>query len=255
MSLLALQRDFRGWLCGEQDAVAAHIGPNAQEGLHVYQNNYRAQLVACLEESFAQTRAWIGEGPFQAAVVTYIDTNPPSSWTLDAYGRDFPAMLAAQYPNDPEIGELAWLENVLGEAFVGPDAPTMTVADAAKVDWDRAVLHFSPTLDHHPAATNAAAIWSALSQDWMPPATELLPEPGAMLVWRDGQVSRFRTIDQRELHALLLARGGMAFPTLCATLADVYGEHDGIALAGAFLGRWIGDGLIRTVTTSFMENI
>lgn len=248
MSLLALQRDFRAWLCSEDDALAAHLGANPRGGLPVYQNNYRAQLVAFLEESFAHTRAWIGERPFLTAAATYIDAIPPSSWTIDAYGRDFPAMLAALHPNDPEIAELAWLENALSEAFVGPDAPPITAADAVNVDWDRALLRFTPTLDHRDAITNATAIWVALNADEGPPAAESLAEPATVLVWRDGQVSRFRTIDQREVQALLWARGGMAFADLCAALVETCGEADGIALAGRYLGQWIGDGLISGVS-------
>ncbi len=255
MSLLTLQRDFRAWLSSEDAALATHLGRNPRAGLSVYQNNYRAQLVAFLEEGFAHTRAWIGQGAFLTAAATYIDAIPPSSWTIDAYGRDFPAMLALLHPHDPEVAELAWLEQALSEAFVGPDAPTITATDAVDVDWDRAVLHFTPTLDHRDAITNATAIWAALNASEVPPAVESLAEPATILVWRDGQVSRFRTIDQREMQAILWARGGMAFPDLCAALVEAWGESEGIALAGRYLGQWIGDGLISAITAEFMENI
>jgi len=255
MSLLALQRDFRAWLSTEDPAIAAGLGGDPSAGLQVYQNNYRAQLVAVLEECFAHTRAWIGEEPFHAAVVTYIDAIPPGSWTLDVYGRDFPAMLASLHPDDPEVAELAWIENALGEAFVGPDAPVMTATDAVNVDWDRALLHFTPTIDHRDSATNAAAIWVALNAGETPPAVEILADPAAILVWRDRQVSRFRTIGPCELQALMHTRGGLAFPDLCAALVEACGEEEGIARAGAYLGQWVGDGLISGVTSDPMENI
>jgi hypothetical protein len=56
----------------------------------VHQNNYRLQLIACLTESFTYTRGWIGGEAFEAAAAAHIDRVPPSSWTLDAYPRDFP---------------------------------------------------------------------------------------------------------------------------------------------------------------------
>jgi hypothetical protein len=244
MSLLAMQREFRGWLCADDETIAPRSRGNAMAGLRVYQNNYRAQLVGCLEESFSQTRAWIGGEAFHAAIVTHIDRVPPSSWTLDAYGRDFPATLTALYPDDPEVGELAWIDWALGEAFVGPDAPALDAAQATHVDWDHAVLHFTPTLDHCDIATNAPAIWAALTADEMPPPATTLPQPGAVIAWRDHFTARFRTIDRNELQALLLARSGMGFAEICAALVASLGENAGIACAGACLGQWLGEGLI-----------
>lgn len=237
-----MQRDMRGWLVREDEAAVTRLG--GAPGLRVYQNNYRSQLVACLVESFPCTRDWIGGEAFEAAAATHIDRVPPSSWTLDAYPRDFPATLALLWPDDPEVAELAWLECALGEAFVGPDAPMLRPADIAGIDWDRATLRFSPTLDLGALTTNAPAIWSALAAGETPPPSEMLAEAGAILVWRHEQVSSFRTIDQVEHQALLGARAGMPFSDLCEALIELEGEAEGIARAGRLLGQWIADGLI-----------
>ncbi len=143
MNLIELQRDMRAWLTCEDAAAAARFGDEAAPGLRVYQNNYRAQLAACLEESFEHTRDWIGGEAFHRAIVAHVDRVPPSSWTLDAYARDFPATLAILYPADPEVAELAWLEMALGEAFVAADADALAADDLAAVDWDRAVLRLT----------------------------------------------------------------------------------------------------------------
>ncbi len=247
MSLLALQRDVRSWLIDEDAAAAIRIGEGAAPGLRVHQNNYRSQLVACLEESFGRTRDWIGGEAFHEAVVAHIDRVPPSSWTLDAYPRDFPATLAMLYPDDAEVAELAWLDCALGEAFVGPDAEALTADSLADVDWDRAILRFSPTLDIADLTTNATAIWSALTADEVPPAVELLPEAGAILVWRQGMAAQFRAIDRSEQRILLSARAGLSFADLCLATVDAHGEEEGIARAGAMLGQWIRDGLISAI--------
>lgn len=244
MSLHTLQRDMRAWLVCEDEVAARRLGADAAPGLRVYQNNYRAQLVACLEESFTRTRDWIGGEAFHDAVVAHISRVPPSSWTLDAYPRDFPATLAMRYPDDPEIAELAWIDVALGEAFVGPDAVALTVEDLGDVDWDRATLRFTPTLDIAELTTNAPAIWSALAAGQDPPAAELLPEAGATLVWRQGLAAQFRAVDQYERQALLFVRAGMSFPALCAAMVRALGEQAGIARAGALLGQWVRDGMI-----------
>jgi hypothetical protein len=247
MTLIELQRDMRAWLAHDDVAAAGRIGTGAQPGLRVYQNNYRAQLVACLEDSFARTRDWIGEEAFHQAVVAHVERVPPSSWTLDAYPRDFPATLALLYPDDSEVAELGWIECALGEAFVGPDVPAVAADGLGAIDWDRAVLHFTPTLDLGPLSTNVAAIWTTLAAGEAPPAVELLPEPGAILVWLQDQVSRFRAIDQIEQQALLAARAGLSFADLCEAMVAAHGQEDGIARAGQLLGQWLADGLITDV--------
>jgi hypothetical protein len=247
MTLIELQRDMRAWLVCDDAAAAGRIGAGAGPGLNVYQNNYRAQLAACLEDSFARTRDWIGEAAFLQAAAAHVERVPPSSWTLDAYPRDFPATLALLYPDDPEVGELGWIDCALGEAFVGPDALALDADRLGAIDWDRAVLHFTPTLDLGPLSTNATAIWMALVAGEMPPAVEQLPAPGAILIWRQDQVSRFRAVDQIEQQALLAARSGLSFAELCEAMVAAHGQEDGIARAGQLLGQWLADGLITDV--------
>lgn len=247
MSLIELQRDMRNWLIREDRWAARRLGDDAAPGLRVYLNNYRAQLVACLEDSFARTHDWLGDAAFRQAVIAHIERVPPSSWTLDAYSRDFPATLALLYPDDPEVAELAWIDCALGEAFVGPDAPAADAAMLGDVDWDSATLQFTPTLDVGDLSTNAPAIWSALAAGDLPPAAEPLPEAGAILVWRQEQISRFRAIDQVERQALLAARSGLSFAAMCDGIVAALGHEKGIALAGQLLGQWLADGLITKI--------
>lgn len=244
MNLLALQRDFRGWIAEGAEDAAHRLGPGARPGLDVYQNNYRASLVACLDEAFERVRLWIGDERFRATAAAHIQTTPPSSWTLDAYASGFPETLQRLFPDDPEIFELGWLDLALSEAFVGPDAASIDPATLAAVDWDKAVLRFAPTLTGRRFETNAAAIWSALSAGEMPPAVEGLSEPATIIVWRHELTSCFRTAEPGEGEALSLAKGGATFGALCAAMVGLLGEQDGIAAAGAFLGRWIQDGLV-----------
>jgi hypothetical protein len=244
MTLLKMQRDLRLWLDQGDEFAASRIGERAAPGLRVYQNNYRAQLVACLDETFPHTRDWLGGVAFHEAMIAHIERVPPSSWTLDAYPRDFPATLAMLYPDDPETAELAWIEQALGEAFVGPDADRVTQEQIAAADWDTAVLRFTPTLDQAPLTTNATALWAAMEAGETPPGAETLDTPGAVLVWRHDHVSRFRAIEREELDVLLLARAGTSFADLCAVLVDALGADQGVGRAGQLLGNWIAEGMI-----------
>jgi len=253
LNLLAVQRQFRAWLTSEAPEVAIGFGERARSGLGVYLNNYRAQLLACLSASYPVLRVWIGDTAFEGAAATHIDNVPPHAWTLDAYGVDFADTLQSLYPADPEIAELARLEQALAAAFVGPDA---SVGDAhsvaaphfADIDWDTAHIQFVPTLTLLPATTNAAAIWSALSAGDTPPAAARLPEPAHLLIWRQDLTPRFRAEMPGEASALAhLQDPGETFGSLCATLVERVGQERAPTLAGSFLGQWLSDGLIAGV--------
>lgn len=247
MSLLALQRDMRAWLVHADMAAATRIQPSSEPGFAVYQNNYRSQLVTCLESSFARTRAWIGQDMFLQAAVHHIDDVPPSSWTLDAYGHDFPATLARLHPDDPEIAEIGRLELGLEELFVSADSPAIGLDQLRDIDWDRAVLTFQRSIDLVDLKTNAFTIWSALGAGDEPPAPRYLDTPETVLLWRPGEQCRVRAIDAAELEALLELRSGMPFSEVCGNVTLKFGEDRGVALAGQWLGQWLSDGLIAAI--------
>jgi Uncharacterized protein conserved in bacteria (DUF2063). len=244
MSLLALQRDMRDWLRGDDPAAAGRIGTATAPGIAIYQNNYRTQLVACLESSFPRTRAWIGEDMFIHAAVHHIDSVPPSSWTLDAYGRDFPATLARLHVADPEIAEIANIELALEELFVAADSPAVGLDILGDVDWDRAVLAFAPSIDLLHLNTNGFVIWSALVDQREPPAPQYLDTPDVALLWRQGEQCHIRIIDNAELQALLSLRSGKTFGALCRDVALLLGEEAGMTLVGRWLGSWLSDQMV-----------
>ena len=243
MSLLALQQDFRAWLHVGTAPADPRLPTRVQVGLDIYQNNFRGQIVACLEESFAVTRAWLGDEAFRAAVVEHVELSPPRSWSLDHYADGFPETLTRAYPDDAEVAEMARLEVALAHAFVAADAVPVMAADLADVDWDQAKLHLSPTLSIHPSTTNALAIWSAITARTAPVPASILPEISTMLVWRQGETPRFRAIDRAEANALRKISSGMTFGSLCAGVLKTGGDEPAM-VAGRWLAQWIYDGLI-----------
>lgn len=244
MSLLALQSDFRAWLETGSDEAAARFGPDAQAGLLVYQNNYRASLMACLEECFPQTLAWIGDQAFRSVAATLIDARPPDSWSLDHYAAHLPAALAEALPGDPVVAELAELEQALTDAFIGPDAVTITADQLARIDWETAMLRLVPTARLLTVTTNAAAIWSALASDLEPPAAAVLTAPATLLIWRMGHTSCFRSLDRIEEEVIGDMINGITFPDVCARTVTALGEADGVMTAGRWLARWAADNLL-----------
>lgn len=238
MTLLALQTGFRDWLNIGSQQQADRFPAAIRPGLDIYQNNYRAQLADCLEDSFPVALAWLGGAAFHAAVVAHVEAVPPSSWTLDLYPRDFPATLRNLYPDDLEVADLAMLELALAKAFVAIDSPPLAV-DLAAVDWDYAHFDFVPSLAVHSLSTNAPAIWSAIIAGDTPPPATILPACGAMIVWRSDETCRFRSIDRDERDAIeFLSTTGATFGSFCEA------RPAQVAEIGQWLGQWIGDDII-----------
>jgi hypothetical protein len=244
MKLAELQRDFQHWLVDASMEAAERLSPQAAAGLAVYQNNYRAQLVGCLESAFVQLRTWLGDEEFRASAIAHIERCPPHAWTLDAYSEGFGETLRLRFPDNPDIHELAWIEQALGEAFVAEDVVPLSAHRLADLDWDNASLHFSPSLRVHPLATNAELIWSALCKGETPPQSEMLAEAVGVIIWRRQFTSRLRVVDALEYQALLQVQGNGSFVGLCEWLVERLGETDGVAKAGALLAQWLGGELI-----------
>jgi Putative DNA-binding domain len=248
-TLIELQRGLRDHiLSGAPETsgpgIAPQLGVRAEAGLQVYHHAYRAQLVACLRDTFEKTWAWLGDEAFDAAARAHIEAHPPHSWTLGDYGVDLPATLEGLYPDDPEVAELAWLDWTLRRAFDGPDAEPIAQEALAAVDWDNVVLTLVPTLKIGRVATNCAALWGAIAEDQTPPPAERLPEPGAIRVWRQGLSPQYRTIEADERRALELMEAGAPFGDVCALLSEGLDDAEAAQRIGALLATWLQDGLV-----------
>jgi hypothetical protein len=242
MNLANIQGDFRAMLSASAPAPGLPVGP----GRAVYQNNYRAQLVSCLEESYPMLRAFIGGEAFLHAAAAHIKRRPPRAWTLDAYADGFHDTLQALFPDNPDVHELAWIEHALGQSFIATDAAPVAASELAAIDWDHARLQLTPTLLLRAASTNAAELWFAL-HDGETADGAMLPAPGGLLVWRRGFVSCLRALDAIEYAALTRLQRDGSFVGLCALLVERLGEEQGVASAGALLADWLASELITGV--------
>jgi hypothetical protein len=253
MTLAEMQRDFQSWLVHASEDAADRLSVHAAAGLAVYQNNYRAQLVSCLEHAFPHLRARLGDETFRHTAIDHIEHCPPYAWTLDAYAEHFGETLRRRFPENPDIHELAWIEQALSEAFVARDATPLSPDTLATVDWDRARLRFTPSLRLHMMTTNVEAVWSALCEARTPPESEMLAETGGLIVWRRGFTSRLREVDALEYRALIQLQQNGSFIDLCEMLVAELGEQKGVARAGALLASWLGSELIIDVGANVLE--
>jgi|SRR6187402_754029 len=242
MSLHELQRRFAASVAGQHESTDLDA-----RGMRVYANNYRGQLIATLRDTYAKTRLWLGDDDFDLAAGRYVDANAPSSWTLDAYGLGFPEMLEADYADDPDIGELAWLDGALRRAFGTRDAEAIGPEELVADDWERVAFVFVPSVRFRHLRSNAVAIWSALANEVMPPAA-ICPDDGrGVRVWRRDLSPQFASMDAGECACLDLALAGATFGEICELLSRPYPSLRVAAEAGRLLRSWVSDGLIETL--------
>jgi hypothetical protein len=219
MTLAAIQADFRDRL----------LRDDPHPGLGIYRATYRAQLMDCLADTYAATRLWLGEAPFDAHAAGFIDAHPPQSWSLDHYPARFPDWL-----DDATARDLCRIEWALAETFVAPDEPVVSIAMLGEVDWNSARLRLAGTARWLDLSSNAAEIWVALQQGEVPPPARAMQ--AAVLVWRQGMECRLR--DGSPIEARILPQGAFAFADLCELACADHGEEAGIAMAGALLAQW-----------------
>lgn len=241
----AIQADFSRWLAEADESAGERLPLTDRRGLSVYQNNYRAQLMDCLEASYPQTLALIGADAFRSAAAHHVDAVPPHSWTLDEYAEGLPGTLAALFPDQPETADLARLELALSEAFVAPDAPALSLADIPDVAWDTAALRLVPSATFLTLSTNAADIWAALNREEAPPPADHGGDVRALILWRQDFTCCFQLMDAQETALLPRLATGLRFETMCEELVETLGADHGLALAGELLARWSQAGLLR----------
>ena len=242
MTLAASQRAF----LAEIAANDGDAGPSSL-GMAIYRNAYRARLLAALETRYERTRRWVGADAFAAAAAHYILADPPTSWTLDVYGANFPALLATLFAQDPEVAELAWLEWHLQQAFAAPDLPELSAAQLAQAGladdaWKLLGLTMAAGFAARPILHDCTGLWQQL-QD--PELGKLVPRdgtpatlPATLVVWRTARRPHYRVLDKAEYAALdHLAKGGTFGGALAlAANADP-------ARFGGWFAQWLSEGL------------
>ncbi|MDZ7894830.1 MAG: DNA-binding domain-containing protein [Sphingobium sp.] len=249
MGLRALQEDFRAWLVSEDEGSVQRLPLGDRRGLPVYQNNYRGQLLGCLEESYPQTQAWIGSEAFRAIAARHIDACRRCVWT--AQGTNMRKGFSRQrrwrqsFPDDPEVVELAALELALGEAFIAEDAEPLTQEDLRSFDWDHAEIRLVPSAAFLSFHTNAEDIWCALDSEGACPQPVMTAQADTIVVWRQDFVCCFQRLEADEAALLPALSIGLSFAVMCERLVGQLGVSEGIERAGALLARWTQAGLLR----------
>lgn len=253
--LLQLQRSLANYILDRPAADATPVadwirtppGVDAAQRLGIYHNAYRARLAEVLAESFEKTCLYMGSDAFEQDARAFAVSHPPAVRNLAHYGADFVAYLAALYPDNPELRELAQLDWDLRTTFDEADAAALDTQAAGAQEaalWLNLAQPLHPSLKLRAIGTNVVQIWQAIHQDQDVPAVAHREEPVTLLVWRKALLPHFQTLEPDQAAFIQSLARGRSIEATCAELAGTDVLPDPQRLAG-WLQAWLEEGWLR----------
>lgn len=252
MNLLEMLSDFQKILldpsCPEPAWARQHpVGPQARERMRIYHNAYRVRLVDVLRDTFEHTAVYLGNDWFDQQAQRYVERVQSIHSNIGQYGHQFADYLATEYPNDPDIAELANMDWTLRRAFDGPDSAVMTTADLQELSregGDAARLTPVPTMRLVRQQYNTLAIWQAIDNDEHPPAARRLPIAVDILCWRREHAPHYRSVRPFEAQALTNLAAGQSLQAIGAALRATHPDADVATEFGTLLMQWLDEELL-----------
>lgn len=240
----------------DEDAPLPEGWGNSQAaGMAVYRGNYRGALIDALANTFERTKLYVGEDAFRQASAHHAISHPPSSWTIDDAGAGFDSTCTELFVDNPEVGELAWLEWAMLHVSTAPDGEPLDPAGFAAAtaefgdeDWMGLRLDMQPRATARLVGHDLTALWNALEEEGLDRPDPSLPEPRGCLVWREGERPTFILVDADNARAFEAMRDGAGYGEVIGLLA---GEEpsdeavqDAAMRAGSYLGQWLQEGIV-----------
>lgn len=226
-----------------QYVVADGLGPEVR--LNVYRNTFIGTLTTALGLSFPVVRNLVGAAFFESVGRIFIESAPPHSAWLDAYGEDFPAFLAsfgpaASLPYLPGVARLEW---AVSWALHASDVEALDISNLAAIDskhHKRIVFLSDPSLGLVRADHPVDEIWrSVLAQnDDAMAAIDLDAGPVGLLVQRLGAAVEVIRLSEPEWYFMSTLCAGRPLGEALDRCSDI---DPASVLANHFsAGRFIG---------------
>jgi len=244
-----LQTAFQEFILGQRDASSMHVhlavapGLGQDARLDIYYQAYRLRLRDALSDAYGKTHSYLGDDLFYQACATYIDAHPSTYRNLRWFGEQFASVLRQQFPEHPQVAELAQFEWALGRAFDAPDHAILKLTDLASIsDWESVCLRTSSSLQFIDMHWNSVAIWLALNEDHTPPEPVGTEHAVTWVVWRKQLQSHFRSLPWEEAEALRQLAQGQRFADVCERAAESNPQIENDI--GAWLQNWVVDEML-----------
>lgn len=237
------------------ELVREELGVDRAQRLGIYHNAYRVRLAEVLAENFSKTNLYMGSDAFYDEAVAFAVRQPPLARSLSRYGERFPAFLAAQYPDNPELYELAQLDWDLRSRFDSRDVMALTAEVAQRGASEEGASWLTWPAPLHPSVilrairSNVTQIWRAIDADQDVPEVILHDDARFLAIWRKGLQPHFQTLDAYQAAFLQCLQAGQSIDEAANALAGTDALPEPQRLAG-WLQAWLADGILRLQDTA-----
>ncbi|MCZ8074983.1 MAG: DNA-binding domain-containing protein [Paucibacter sp.] len=255
--------------------------PEAERGLSVYQQAYRARLISALRDNHEVLHRALGDAEFEALALAYLHAQPPRHASLRWWGdglADFMASLpvAGEASTESDLPrqqgqvlphaalvDLARMDWALRMAFDAAESEALSAEDLRAVQpeaWPALRLRLRPGVQLLSLDWVVAPAWRRLRREALDlPAPEAGAEaeprplappefgPHLCLVWRPQQETRWRSLAPLEGRLLQGLRSGCSFSDLCELAAEQLRDVEGADPAGMVVGclqGWLQERLL-----------
>lgn len=258
--LTTQQQRLQGAILQGGAAPAGLLSEASAPQLAVYQHAYRARLSAALRDNYEVLYRALGDADFDALALAYIDAHPSEHASIRWFGArlaDF--MSTGRADLHPALADLARMDWALRAAFDAADAPALGLAvlqDLAPQDWPALRLALHPSVLRLPLAWAVEPGWRALRRyepatgEDAPVLDEPQPHAHALLVWREGLETRWRSLDADEARLLDAAARGDSVAALGELAVAAAGAEAAPTLLLRCLQQWFAEGLVGALLRS-----
>ena len=224
--------------------AAPDVDVNQRVG--IYKNAYRARLAEVLADTYAKTVLYMGSDLFDRHAREYAIDHPPRVRSLNRYGAGFAKHLHRDYPDHPELMELAQLDWDLRACFDGPDVAALDTASVTadcESRWMSRSYALHPSLVLRDISTNTVALWRAIDADTDVPEAVRLSVPVTLATWRKALQPHFKTLETSEAVFIRMMTQGHSIADAAAALEGT--EHLAAPMTLArWLSQWWEDGFL-----------
>ena len=252
-ALRELQRSFQSWVLGDTRALPSTVADtgavSAEDRLNVYAQAIRLRFLEVLGQDYPGLHGLAGDEEFRRLGLAYVAAHPSHHPSIRWFGCHLPAFLRSTEPwrDHRVLAEMAEFEWAKGELLDAADSPVVGVEDIAAIPPDRWAgirPRPKPAVRRLALEWNVPSLWKALDAGDTPPPPARTERALDWLLWRDGLVVRWRSIEPDEAWALRRCDAGDDFGSLCAGLCERVGEDTAAFRAATFLKQWAADGVL-----------
>lgn len=253
--LQRIQRSMMAFLLSKDESIEADVvntkTANAKQRLSIYGDGYGYRLHDALSENYPAIHTLLGDEGFFKIAYEYIDSVPSQHFSLRYFGIKLEAFFTKNYSSEPYLAEMARFEWALRKAFDAKNEDTIGI-DALQVipvdRWGGLQFTFHESVSRIDLEWNTPQLWAAIEADSDPIPPEKLEQPQAWLLWRQGLINHYRSLDVDEGWALDSALAGDNFESLCQGVCEWTDEEHAPARIAGFLGSWTNEGLLTDIT-------